>query len=115
MILNPKDGSRYESCVRRIRASWEARGVPEGRAVAIAEHHVASVADMNRVVSAAQRASDKLGSIKLKDRRHLANMVRKLYGTSRRVTEEDWPMAFAAVAERYVGEGVDRASVLARA
>lgn len=75
--------------------------------------YAAARTELTGVQDAARRASDALGSIKMKDRWHLATMVRRLYGTSRKVPRENWLEAFAVVTGRYIRDGIDEESLLA--
>ena len=92
--------------------SWQRRGMSPDRAAVVARRNVAALEQMNRLGDAALRASDVLGRVKLVHRRRIFELACATCSRSRKVAERGWPAAFAGVAERYIGEGVDRASVL---
>ncbi len=111
-MLGTKVHRDLDAAEERLRISWRRRGMSVDRAAVVARRNVAAVEQMNRMGDAAMRASDVLGRVKLVHRRRIFELACATCSRSRKVAPEGWPEAFAGVGLRYIGEGVDRASVL---
>jgi hypothetical protein len=102
-----------ERGVLRFRQSLVGRGVNRASADWAANRYRTEQVAMTRLVDAAHRASDRLGRMRMVDRRRFGDLARLIYSYSRKVDEENWPTVMAIAAARCVAEGLDEESVLA--